>query len=634
MLTLDASRPAVTKCTDKHLSVNLRDPIAWLAAVLVGSVVGLSLQLAGFGVGTFVLHALGRLITRLAGRLPLLDPVYTRAAERSLLDVHIQGVALSSPLGDRLHQWLPALFAPASRARWGLVRLVVEPGSPVLGRLLASGFAHAVVLGVGMLVVRNGWRTRRTWLMVVGVAMQLQVAIGILGAQPSIRELEATGVSFAANALLPGLAPRHAALTDGSAQLWPGLLSAALVVLALLVGYAPIGLVCLLRNRTRRITLGTAALVMLGSGACAGVLSENATLAGPAQLVGEALPTPSSPVLAPIPGNTSAVATPTTFDRWFEASAAQQPAGPSHVEIVGGDFQYQYIVNGHPQVIKGMGLNTQYVKQLSPEERAARIDYDLSELSALGVNTVLGWDPDEFDSVLLDAAQRHGIGVIMPFDLDPEADYTDPAVRQRLHDEALAWVARYRNYPGVRMWGLGNEVLHKIVHPAWVGPQDPDREREAEAFSDWLVWTADDIHAMDPNHPVTYRSAEDAFVNWVIAALDRRGGGPRPWFVWGTNCYQSYLGDIVNHWTQLGMPTALWVSEFAPGGAAVPDRPDGFATMWGYIRSHPDWVLGGAVYAWTRNGPEGVDRDFGLTDDGVPVDGQSLDMLSTLFHSD
>jgi hypothetical protein len=65
---------------------------------------------------------------------------------------------------------------------------------------------------------------------------------------------------------------------------------------------------------------------------------------------------------------------------------------------------------------------------------------------------------------------------------------------------------------------------------------------------------------------------------------------------------------------------------------AIPDRPDGFETMWSYVTRHPQWVLGGAVYAWTRNGPEGVDRNFGLTDDGVPADGQSLNMLSTLFH--
>jgi hypothetical protein len=29
-----------------------------------------------------------------------------------------------------------------------------------------------------------------------------------------------------------------------------------------------------------------------------------------------------------------------------------------------------------------------------------------------------------------------------------------------------------------------------------------------------------------------------------------------------------------------------------------------------------------------------VDRNFGLTDDGVPVDGRSLDALTELFHQD
>jgi hypothetical protein len=317
-------------------------------------------------------------------------------------------------------------------------------------------------------------------------------------------------------------------------------------------------------------------------------------------------------------------------DRWFD----ERQVSPSHVEVSGRDYNYTLLVNGRPQVIKGMGLNTQYASLLSPAERAARLDADMLAFRALGVNTVLGWDPAEFDEVLLDAAERHGIGVVLPFDLDPEADYTDPELRQHLHAEVMAWVARFRDHPALRMWGLGNEVLHKIVHPAWVGPQDPRRELNAEAFSDWLVETADAIHAVDPDHPVTYRSAEDAFVPWVAAALQQHGGGPRPWFVWGTNCYQDYLSQILENWPASGIDTALWVSEFAPGTMAVPDRPQGFVDMWATIRSHPRWVLGGAVYAWTRNGPEGVDRNFGLTDDGVAVDGRSLDMLSTLFHAD
>jgi hypothetical protein len=604
--------------------------VAWVAALLAGSCLGLALRLSSFFTGTLLLRALGHVLVRLARLVPSLDPVYTRAAESSLIDLRIQGAAVNGRPGEWLHATLPSIFLTSSDAHWAFARLIVEPGSPVLGRLLASGFAHAVVLSVGLMLVRRGWRQRRWSFLVAGVAMQVQIAIGILGAQPSIRELDASGVAFAANALLPWLAPKNAALTDGAAQTWPALQAAILVGLALLLGYLPVGLAVLLSDRLRRITVGTAAIVMLGSAACAGVLRQDAALASPAVpalIEAAADSTADAPVVA------ARAASPAAFDRWFDASP-DRPAGPTRVEVVGSDYRYQYLVNGQPQVIKGMGLNTQYAQQLSPQDRAARLDSDMAQLSALGVNTVLGWDPAEFDTVLLDAANRHGIGVIMPFDLDPEADYTDPELRQRLHDEALAWVARYRNHPAVRMWGLGNEVLHKIVHPAWVGPQDPERERQAEAFSNWLVQTADDIHAVDPDHPVTYRSAEDAFVDWVIAALNRQGGGPRPWFVWGTNCYQAYLSDILDHWTQLGMPTALWVSEFAPGTMAIPDRPDGFATMWGYIRKHPDWVLGGAVYAWTRNGPEGVDRNFGLTDDGVPVDGRSLDMLSTLFRAD
>jgi hypothetical protein len=609
-------------------------PLAWVAAFLAGSLFGLGLRLVCFLAGALVVRGLGEFIAWLAPLVPSLDPVYTHAAGRSLADLQLQGAAVVGPLGDWLHSQLPSIFVPATRAHWAFVRIVVVPGSPVLARLLASAVAHMAVLSAGLLVVRSGWRRSRSSLVIAGLAMQVQVAVGILGAQPSIRELEATGISFAANALLPFLAPRSAALSDAPVQTWPPVESAVLVGLALLVGYLPMGLTLLLHDRTRRITIGTAVVVLLGSAACAGVLTQDAALAGPAVIapVNAAAPLPPGPQLIVNPVASSARSS--TFDRWFDDPSPKQPATASHVEVVGTDFHYQYLVNGEPQVIKGMGLNTQYAQFLSPSDRAARLDSEMAELSALGVNTVLGWDSAEFDTALLEAAQRHGIGVVMPFDLDPQADYTDPAVWQRLHDDALAWVARYRNHPAIRMWGLGNEVLHKIVHPAWVGPQDPEQERQAEAFSDLLVQTADDIHALDPDHPVTYRSAEDAFVDWVIAALDRRGGGPRPWFVWGTNCYQGYLGDIVDHWNQLGMPTALWVSEFAPGGMAVPDRPDGFATMWGYIRRNPDWVLGGAVYAWTRNGPEGVDRNFGLTDDGMPVDGSSLDMLSRLFHSE
>jgi hypothetical protein len=603
-----------------------------IAAGLVGgSLLGLGLRMALFALGAALVRGIGAASDAWPARVAWLDPVYTHAALRSLADLHLQALAVAGPPGEWLHADWPGLFADPARAHWSPVRIVVERGSPVLGRLIAATFAHAGVLGAGLLMVRRGLR-RAAWLIWVGVAVQLQVALGVLGAPPSVHDLEATGVSFAASALLPWLALRGQALSDVFNGIWPPLLSASLVGLALIVGYLPSALMLALRDRTWRVTLGTAVALTLSAAGCASVLPAGI----PTVAASEALALTADPMLesAPPAVQPPGLSADLVLDRWYADAQIQPARAPSHVEVTGADYRFKYLVNGEPQVIKGMGLNTQYAQNLTPDERAARLDADMAALAELGVNTVLGWDPAEFDEVLLDAADRHGIGVVMPFDLDPEADYTDPGLRQQLHDEVLAWVARYRDHPALRMWGLGNEVLHKIVHPAWVGPQDAQRERNAEAFSDWLIETADAIHRIDPDHPVTYRSAEDAFVPWVLGALGRAGGGPRAWFVFGTNCYQDYLSKIVDNWPGSGMPAALWVSEFAPGGMAVPDRPDGFQTMWGYVRRHPDWVLGGAVYAWTRNGPEGVDRNFGLTDDGVPVDGRSLDMLAALFHSE
>jgi hypothetical protein len=607
----------------------------WFVALVGGSLLSIVIRLTAFFLAATGLRLLGGLKPVVLAMFPGLDPVYTQAALSSLTDLQLQGLAIAGAPGAWLHTQLPLLVVEPSSAHFAIARVVVQAGSPVLARLVAAGMTHAGVLAAGLMLVRAGYRKRHAPLVLAGVAVQVQVAVSVLAALPSVRELDATGMSFAANALLPSLVQRSTVLGGGLDKIASPMVTSALVGLALLIGYAPAGLVLVMKTRAQRILLGTASAVVLSSAACAGIMQRDVVLSAP-------VPAPANPITpalpAPLPVRSVSMEPAAAFDRWYldmPSSRRALSGTPSHVEVARAeDGTFQYLVNGRPEVIKGMGLNTQYAHFLSPGERAAQLDADMAALSALGVNTVLGWDPSEFDGVLLDAAQRHGVGVVMPFDLDPTADYTDPVVRQQLRDDVLAWVARYHEHPALRMWGLGNEILHKIVHPAWVGPQDPRQEQQAEAFSDWLVQTADAIHAADPNHPVTYRSAEDAFVDWVVAAMKRNGDAPRPWFVWGTNCYQQYLSDIVDHWPDSGMSSALWVSEFAPGGMAVPDRPDGFETMWGYIRRHPQWVLGGGVYAWTRNGPEGVDRNFGLTDDGVPVDGRSLDRLSALFHPD
>jgi hypothetical protein len=56
--------------------------------------------------------------------------------------------------------------------------------------------------------------------------------------------------------------------------------------------------------------------------------------------------------------------------------------------------------------------------------------------------------------------------------------------------------------------------------------------------------------------------------------------------------------------------------------------------MAGVIRSRPDVVLGGLAYSWATNGPEDLDRVFGLVDpNGVPTDG-ALAALSGAYLAD
>jgi hypothetical protein len=324
------------------------------------------------------------------------------------------------------------------------------------------------------------------------------------------------------------------------------------------------------------------------------------TVAAPPSLVTGAAVSPTEPALT---GPATAAAT-----------------GPSIVAVTGSGYRYQYTVNGNPQVIRGIGYNVRY-RRLPDEERARLLDRDFAALRRSGVNTVFGWTPEEFDTLLLDTAQRHGLGVAPPFELDPEADYADPAVRERITTEVLAWVAAHREHPALRMWAIGNEVLHKLVYPSWMPIRsDPAWEQRAREFAVFYVELIDRVRAADPNHPIVHRDAEDAYLTWLRDAL--QAGGKRPWFIYGVNAYTPRLAEILTSWPSQGWDVPLLVSEFAPGGMSPVDRPAGFRSMWKMIRGANGWVLGGAVYAWTTDGPEEVDRVFGLVDaEGKPVDG-------------
>jgi len=183
------------------------------------------------------------------------------------------------------------------------------------------------------------------------------------------------------------------------------------------------------------------------------------------------------------------------------------------------------------------------------------------------------------------------------------------------------------------MWAPGNEVLHRLIYPTLVrGSVDPDMELRAEDFAAFYVKVIDGIHELDPDHPVLYRDAEDGYVD-RLATERKRDGVARQWLIYGANVYTPRIEQIARDWSAQTLGAPILFSEFAPTGMSAQDRPRRMEWIWKVIRSRPTMVLGGVVYTWSTNGPEDLDRVFGLTDgDGHPVDG-CVDALSRMFQS-
>ncbi len=304
-------------------------------------------------------------------------------------------------------------------------------------------------------------------------------------------------------------------------------------------------------------------------------------------------------------------------------TAASQPAamlpspnsGPSRVLVDKPEESvFRYLVNGEPQVFIGMGYNPIY-RYLSDEERAANYDRDFRILCRAGVNHITGWDADKgyeqdkFDEVTLNYAYKYGIGVVMPFMLPWDGNYQDEAFRQDLLNQAAAKVARFKDHPALRMWGVGNEVVLDGLPPEMM-----------PAFGRFYLELVDLMHSLDPNHPVIYRESEDFFVPVIVRFLQRTPP-ERQWLLYGMNIYTMELERILDTWPYYGFDRPLFVTEFGaeefwPGGRAM-----GYLDMWRMIRSHPDYVMGGAPYVWTTEGPEPVDQKWGLMDgNSRPVD--------------
>ncbi|HEX6511708.1 MAG TPA: glycoside hydrolase family 2 TIM barrel-domain containing protein, partial [Chloroflexota bacterium] len=225
---------------------------------------------------------------------------------------------------------------------------------------------------------------------------------------------------------------------------------------------------------------------------------------------------------------------------------------------------------------------------------------------------------DKFDVITLDMANAHGLGVVMPLNLPPDGDYANADFVNSLLDQARLKVALFKNHPALRMWGVGNEVFWEM---------DPSMY---PAFQQAYLKIVDLFHQLDPNHPVIYREAEDRYVPEFTQML-QDSGNMRPWLLYGMNIYDKDTRAILASWPNWGLDRPTLVSEFGAQGATPQQRAQGYLEMWRGIRAFPSFVLGGAPYVWTTEGPEPTDKTlWGLMDGSSrPVD----DTFALLSHA-
>ncbi|MCA1645160.1 MAG: hypothetical protein LC797_06710 [Chloroflexi bacterium] len=570
-----------------------------------------------------------------------LDPIYTGTAVRALGGVQVLGLAAAGPLGDWLHAMLPPVFQPPQQVAAGAgISMVAGPGSPALGRGLAGFGADVIWLTVGLVVFAR-WRGRAWQIALLGLFIQAQIAVNhLFNASVNLSDLEASGVPFAMSVALPG-ASGGAWFTSGLAQLPEWVQDIVIGGALLLAGYAAAATllatgwtVCRLLRRQASPAQRSAVPAAHGQWRRVPLAPIGAALAVVLAVSPIGALAFGQPNWQANPMSTSALHS-LSVSRTGRATGLSQGhviAGPSTVTIQQArDGSWQYLVNSQPTVIRGVGYNPQYAS-LSSADRQQLYHRDFGAMRRLGVNTIEGWFETQFDGVTLDAAEPNGIGILMPFELNQDWPYENPNVRQSILDHVSAYVERYKNHPAVRMWAPGNENLHRILYPHLVSKQnEPQASARAAAFAAFLPALVDRIHQLDPNHPVLYRDAEDVYLPQLKSAFEATGV-LRPWLIYGANVYSSTrLRDIIGGWPAQWIGGPLVISEFGPSGAGRADRALGYQQEWSIIRSRPDVVLGGLAYTWATNGPEELDRVFGLVDSaGVPTDG-SLASLSAAF---
>lgn len=222
----------------------------------------------------------------------------------------------------------------------------------------------------------------------------------------------------------------------------------------------------------------------------------------------------------------------------------------SQTSIKKTDKGWSLFVDEKPFDIKGATFG--YDKEVD------NYDTYFKDLQFLGVNTIRTWATGKNTLQLLDAAQAHGMKVMMGIWMrhgrpgmedDDSFNYLkDEDGKQAMYDNAIEVVKKYKDHPAVLTWGIGNEVYLNMA-------TDPEKE----AYSKLLEKICSEIKKLDSKHPITSVEAWTFGLDWwqkYVPSLD----------IYGLNSYGPGAGQLQGELDKRGIDKPYILTEFGVTG--------------------------------------------------------------------
>ncbi|MBD3271973.1 MAG: hypothetical protein GF384_05495 [Elusimicrobia bacterium] len=273
------------------------------------------------------------------------------------------------------------------------------------------------------------------------------------------------------------------------------------------------------------------------------------------------------------------------------------------------------LVNDEPYHIRGLSWSPIGVgrsRQQGPDYLGTYREH-IPRMQGLGINTIRVYNPIE-EKKVLDALDNAGIKVITVFPYYDDRYNPGPDMRSGSYQ---AYIEKYKDHPAILFWELGNEYNYLFAeHPEWI----------PGGINGWyavLQETAETIHRIDPNHPVSTAQGEVPAAS-VLRQCDNVD-------IWGMNVYRwDDPSSVADEWASLsGKPAyfseagtdardnnANQVDEIAQAQAVI--------RIWIHVIEHDD-ILSGITFftfqdEWWKAGDPFTHDPGGYWNQGIPYD--------------